>query len=117
MGLVAGLSVLDGPYEMVDAVAQEFRFGVFWHTVDAVIVNDVGIDEWVAPGSERGTELDGKASERSDSSGARELVLALITRILVIDRFDDIEVPFQRNVPSVVLGVVMTQEYRYRQQC
>jgi hypothetical protein len=47
---------------MVDAVAQEFLLGVFWYTVDAVIVNGVGIDEWVAPGSERGTELDGKAA-------------------------------------------------------
>ena len=54
MGLVAGLSVLHQFHEMVDAVPQEFRLGVFWHTVDAVIVNDVGIDEWVAPGSERG---------------------------------------------------------------
>lgn len=47
MGLVAGLSVLDWLHEMVCAVAQEFLLGVFWHTVDAVIVNDVGIDEWV----------------------------------------------------------------------
>ena len=62
MGLVAGLSVLHQLHEMVCAVAQEFLLGVFWHTVDAVIVNDVGIDEWVAPGSERGTELDGKAA-------------------------------------------------------
>ena len=62
MGLVAGLSVLYQFHEMVCAETQEFHFGVFWHTVDAVIVNDVCIDEWVAPGSERGTELDGKAA-------------------------------------------------------
>lgn len=42
---VAGLSVLHQLHEMVDAVAQEFLLGVFWHTVDAVIVHDVGIDE------------------------------------------------------------------------
>lgn len=78
---------------MVDAVAQEFRFGVFWHTVDAVIVHDVGIDEWVAPGSERGTELDREAAEYCDGSATCEVVLTLITCILAIDRFDGIVSP------------------------
>lgn len=44
VGSVSWRCVLDQIHEVVDAVAQEFLLGVFWHTVDAVIVNDVGID-------------------------------------------------------------------------
>lgn len=97
---VAGLSVLYQLHEMVCAETQEEHFVALGHSIRVHLVEDGGADVLILD-SKRDAELDREAAEYCDNDATREVVLTLITRILTIDRFDNIEVTFQRNVPSV----------------